>query len=223
MSTERPLYPLLAWLSPAYPVGAYTFSHGIEYTVEAGWIRDADTLREWLRDLLLYGDGQADLVFLAEAWRADDDARLREVQALALAFQPSAEIRLETTAQGTAFLRATAAAWPCAAVERLGRIAPEAAYSVAVGAVARDHGVALPEVLEAYGHAFVANLVSAAVRLVPLGQTDGQVVTASLGGVVRDAAREAAETPLDDVSSSCPLADIAAMRHESQYTRLFRS
>jgi urease accessory protein len=219
------LYRLMTWMSPSYPVGAYSFSHGLESAVECGLMRDASTARNWIGDLMAFGGGQADLVFVAEAWGAAADRnRLSEVHELALAFQPTSEIRLETTAQGAAFVRATAAAWPCPALGLLKQVAgSEYVYPVVVGAVAGSHAVAKDEVMQAYGHAFAANLVSAAVRLVPLGQTEGQKITASLLDDVYSAVVTALSTPLAMVSSSCVMADITSMKHEVQYTRLFRS
>jgi urease accessory protein len=219
------LYRLMTWMSPSYPVGAYSFSHGLESAVDCGLMRDASTARNWIGDLMAFGGGQADLVFVAEAWGAAADRnRLSEVHELALAFQPTSEIRLETTAQGAAFVRATAAAWPCPALGLLKQVAGgEYVYPVVVGAVAGSHAVAKDEVMQAYGHAFAANLVSAAVRLVPLGQTEGQKITASLLDDVYSAVATALSTPLAMVSSSCVMADITSMKHEVQYTRLFRS
>lgn len=219
------LYPLMTWLSPSFPVGAYSFSHGLENAVETGLIADSDGAKRWISDLLTLGDGHADLVFLAHAWAAGDDPQaLAEVHELALAFQPSEEIRVESTAQGNSFLRTVADTWPCDIIKTLQHIAGETVvYPVALGAVARAHAVAQDATLEAYGHAFIANLVSAAVRLVPLGQTDGQRITASLQATVNSEALRAAATPLQYVSSSCLMADITSMQHEIQYTRLFRS
>ena len=225
MSMNEDLYQLMTWMSPSYPVGAYSFSHGLENAVESGLVTDVESTRNWIKNLLTIGDGHADLVFLAAAWSADDDEeQLREVHELALAFQPSAEIHVETTAQGVAFMKTTAAAWPCRNIELLEQIANgPVAYPVVVGSVARSHGVSRDATLLAYGHAFVANLVSAAVRLIPLGQTDGQKITSWLHTHVSAAVAHASTTPLQLVTSSCVMADIASMQHEVQYTRLFRS
>lgn len=219
------LYRLLTWMSPSFPVGAYSFSHGLECAVETRHVTDGTTTLGWIRDLVLIGDGQADLVFLAAAWDATQDReQLRSVHELALAFQPSMEIRLESTAQGSAFMRTMASAWPCAAIDMLADLADGAVcYPVAVGVAARGHGVGKEAAALAYAHAFVANLVSAAVRLIPLGQTDGQKIVSELHDAAATAAVTACATPLESVSSSCMLADIAAMQHEVQYTRLFRS
>lgn len=225
MTTSDNLYRLLTWTSPAYPIGGYAFSHGLENAVERALITDADSTREWIADLILIGDGQADLVFVSQGWESgDDEQAISQVADMALAFQPTAEIRLESVAQGSAFLKTTASAWGCDATDRLQeRLGSVAVYPVVFGAVARHSGVDKSDALHAYAHGFVANLVSAAVRLVPLGQTDGQIITSALMAAVLNAVSSAIDTPLDDVSSSCIMADIASMQHEVQYTRLFRS
>lgn len=225
MATEGALYRLMSWLSPAYPVGAYAFSHGIENAVETGAITDRPTAGDWIESIVTDGNGFADLVFASAAWEfAGHEARLGDVNAFALAFQPTAELYTESTAQGRAFLSVTAEAWECTAIATLQRMARrDIAYPVAVGAVARSHGIDGGELLTAYGHAYAANLVSAAVRLVPLGQTDGQRLTAALLPAVEAAAQRAAGIAYTDVSTSTPMVDIASMNHESQYVRLFRS
>ena len=221
------LYRLMAWLSPAYPVGAFSYSSGIEWAVEAGDIGDAASLERWLAVMIGEGGGFCDAVFLVHAHRAAaaaDDAALRAVAELAAAFAPSKERHLETTAQGRAFLDTTRAAWPCAALERLLAAWDGAvALPVAVGVAGAGHGMPLAPVLPAYLQAMAANLVSAGVRLVPLGQTDGQRVLAALEPVVAATAERALATALDEVGSASFRADLASMRHETQYTRLFRS
>jgi urease accessory protein len=221
------LYRLMAWLSPAYPVGAFSYSSGIEWAVEAGDIRDAETLRRWLAVTIGEGSGFCDAVFFVHAHRAvaaNDDKALRAVAELAAAFVPSKERRLETTAQGRAFLQATRAAWPCAALAHLDAAwRGEVALPVAVGATCAGHGIACAPALHAFLHALTANWISAGIRLIPLGQTDGQRVLAALEAEVAACAARALATPLDDVGSCAMRADIAGMRHETQYTRLFRS
>jgi urease accessory protein len=221
------LYRLMAWLSPAYPVGAFSYSSGIEWVVEAGDITDAATLLDWLSAMLRDGSGFCDAVFFAHAHRAAaaaDDTIITAVAEFAAAFAPTKERHLETTAQGNAFIEATRAAWPCAALDRLKRAWDGAvAYPVAVAVAAAGHGVALEPALAAYLQAVAANLVSAGVRLIPLGQTDGQRVLAALEAVVGDTAQRALVTRLDDIGSAAFRADLATARHETQYTRLFRS
>jgi urease accessory protein len=216
----------MIWLSPAYPVGGFSYSHGLEWTVEAGKVRDAATLGNWIEDILRYGTGRSDAIFLAETWRAvtaGDERRLAEVAELAAAFAPSAERRLETLAQGAAFLGATQAVWPAPALERLAAEVADIAYPVAVAACAAAHGLPLAPTAQAYLQAFAANQVSAGVRLIPLGQTDGLRVLARLEPLIPPLVTGALGASLDDIGSAAAMVDIASMRHETQYTRLFRS
>lgn len=221
------LYRLLAWMSPSYPVGAFSYSHGLEWAVETGDIASAATLVDWLAVVIGEGSGLADATFFVHAHRAvvsGDAAALTAVAELALAFQPSRERLLETTAQGNAFMLATEAAWPADALALLRRAWSGAvAYPVAVGVATSAHGIDEAVALHAFLHAVTANLVSAAVRLVPLGQTDGQRVLAALEPLVEATAALAARTALDDIGGHALRSDIASMRHETQYTRLFRS
>jgi urease accessory protein len=177
--------------------------------------------------MLRDGSAFCDAVFFAHAHRAAaaaDDTIITTVAEFAAAFSPTKERHLETTAQGNAFIEATRAAWPCAALDRLKRAWDGAvAYPVAVAVAAAGHGVALEPALAAYLQAVAANLVSAGVRLIPLGQTDGQRVLAALEAVVGDTAQRALVTRLDDIGSAAFRADLATARHETQYTRLFRS
>ena len=221
------LYRLMAWLSPAYPIGAFSYSSGIEWAVEAGDISDAMSLRRWLTVMIAEGGGFCDAVFFVHAHRAaagGDDAALRAVAELAAAFAPSKERHLETTAQGRAFLDTTRAAWPCAALDRLLAVWDGAvALPVAVGVACAGHGVPLAPALHAYLHALAANLISAGVRLVPLGQTDGQRVLAALEPVLPRP--RSGRSPRRSTRSAAPRSapTSPSMRHETQYTRLFRS
>jgi urease accessory protein len=221
------LYRLLAWLSPAYPIGAFSYSSGIEWAIEAGEINDAAMLRAWLTVMIAEGSMFCDAVFFVHAFRAAAEgnaAALREVGELAVAFASSKERHLETTAQGRAFLEVTRAAWPSAALDRLQALADSAiALPIAVATACAGHGIALAPALQCYVQAAAANLVSAGVRLIPLGQSDGQRVLAALEPVVAATVERALNTGLDDVGSAAVRADLASMRHETQYTRLFRS
>jgi len=221
------LYRLMAWLSPAYPVGAFSYSGGIEWAVEAGDIKDAETLRLWLAVILGDGGGFSDAVFFTHAHSAaaaNDDPALRLVAGLAAAFVPSKERFLETTAQGRAFMEATQAAWPCPALTRFAAVwQGPVALPVAVAVACAGHAIARAPALHAFLHALAANWISAGVRLIPLGQTDGQRVLAALESDVGATAARALETPLDEVGTCAFRADLAGMRHEAQYTRLFRS
>jgi urease accessory protein len=219
------LYRLMAWLSPSYPVGAFSYSHGIEWLVESGAVQDKDTLMAWIAELLTRGSGRNDAILFAESWRAAGDGQtLCRICEIASAFAASAERALETEAQGQAFSDVTRRTWASPALDRLAALYSGAVcYPVAVGVAVADHGITLAPGLRAYLHAFTANLVSAGVRLVPLGHSDGQRVMQALEGAVEDAAAIGEAQGLSGLASSTIMADIAAMKHETQYTRLFRS
>jgi urease accessory protein len=218
---------LFVWLSPAFPVGAFAYSHGLEWAVEAGDIADAASLQNWLEDLCDFGASRADARLFAAAHRAvvaEDWGALNETNELAIALAGSSERRLETSAQGLAFVSAARAAWHCAALERLPQAGGDAiAYPIAVAAVAAGHGFALETALAAFVVAIFANLVSASVRLSAIGQTDGQRVIASLLPRLAAMAGECADGDLEKLGSCAFRSDLAALKHETQYSRLFRS
>lgn len=221
------LYRLMTWLSPAFPVGAFSYSSGIEWAVEAGDIADAASLRDWLAAMLAEGSGFCDGVFLAQSHRAvsqHDEAALRETAELAAAFAPSRERQLETTTQGRAFIEIARSAWNCEGLDEvIAACAGPIVYPVAVGVVSAAHAIPLAPAMHGFLHALVSNWISAGARLVPLGQTDSQRVLAALEPVVVSTASRALETGLDDLASATFRADLASLRHETQYTRLFRS
>ena len=218
---------LQIWLSPAFPVGAFAYSHGLEKAVEFGWVRDRPTLQDWLVDLVKHGSLRNDLILLAVAWGSvtrGDDRALAEAAEVSVAFQPSAERHLETTQQGRSFLSAIEAAWPCDAIAGLrSATRGEVGYPVAVGVAAAGYGVPLGATLNAYGLAFIGNLVAAAIRLSVIGQTDGQRIIAALLLAIEAVAAFAAKATLDDLGGAAFRSDIASLAHETQYTRLFRS
>jgi len=218
---------LLAWFSPGFPVGAFAYSHGLEWAVERDWVRDRASLTEWLRDLLVHGAIRNDMILLGEASRAaaaSEWARLSEINTFALALQPSAERHLETVTQGNAFLETVRAAWSHAGLDDVARaVAPDVAYPVAVGATAAVDGLPLAETLHAFALAAVSNLTSAAIRLSVVGQTDAQRTIAALMSDLSASAAAAVGATLDDIGGVVYRSDIASLAHETQYTRLFRS
>ncbi|WP_299691984.1 urease accessory UreF family protein [uncultured Tateyamaria sp.] len=203
---------LMQWLSPAFPVGAFAYSHGLEQVIADGTVSEARSLQDWLSALLAHGSGRADAVLLAAAYQADDTA---QVDATARAFAAGAERLQETDLQGAAFCDTARAVW--------GLDLTGLTYPVAVGAAARAMDIPLTDTLPLYLHAFVSNLVSVAQRAMPLGQTDGQRVLSALAPVIDATAHAASTATLDDLASSCFAADIAAMRHETLQPRIFRT
>jgi urease accessory protein len=226
-SETASLYRLMTWLSPSFPVGAFSYSSGLEWAVEAGDITDAASLQHWLSSMLTDGTGLCDGIFLAHIYRAalaGDDALLAEVAELASAFVTSRERHLETTAQGRAFIEIARAAWNWTPLDRLVAACEGAiVYPAAVGLVSAAHGVPLAPTVHAFLHALTSNWISAGARLVPLGQTDSQRLLARLEPIVAATAKRALAASLDDLRGATFRADLASMRHETQYTRLFRS
>ncbi|MBB3611383.1 urease accessory protein UreF [Rhizobium sp. BK602] len=214
------LLRLMAWLSPAFPVGSFAYSGGLERAVHDGLVKDATGLGDWIVALIRHGSAWNDAVLLAEAHGVGEDAaRLAKVAELAEALAGSKERHQETMLLGEAFLSA-AGAWSHAVFSIL---AAKTAYPVAVGAVARAHGISLEEALAAFLHALASQMVSAGIRLGVSGQKDGVAILAALEDVIADAAKRAAQSSLDDLGSATVQADIASLRHETLGTRLFRS
>jgi urease accessory protein len=214
------LIRLMTWLSPAFPVGGFAFSGGLEAAVVEGHVSGADELASWLETLLVSGALRNDAILLAEAHCAfDQPDRLSEVASLAAALAGSAERHQEAVRQGDAFL-AAASAWPQPVLALLGA---NTAYGVAVGAVAAANGVSLGETLVAFLQAQCSQLVSAAIRLGIIGQTQGVATVAGLEPAILRQAEEVRGLGLDDLGSATVIADMLSMRHEVQYSRLFQS
>jgi len=208
---------LLTWLSPGFPTGAYAYSHGLEWAIETLDIRDGGTLRDWLVGIIEHGSARTDTILLRHAHRAANHPQsLRDIVALALATAAGRERYDEALAQGRAFLRA-AAGW------KTPELPEDTPYAVAVGAMAGAHGIDEDTTAVAYLQTFASNLISAAVRLVPLGQTTGLQTLAALEPVILRTAACAEHATFDDLGGCAFRSDLAAMRHETQYTRLFRS
>ncbi|RUV17917.1 urease accessory protein UreF [Mesorhizobium sp. M7A.F.Ca.MR.228.00.0.0] len=222
--TDQPsniaLLRLMAWLSPAFPVGGFSYSHGLERAAHDGLVADAESLADWLETLVEIGSGWNDAVLFAESWRrARGTGDLDEVAALAEALAGSRERHTETMLQGAAFLKA-AAAWPNPV---LARLPAECAYCVAVGAIAGGNGIALQDALSAFLQTFFSNLVQAAIRLGIVGQSAATALLAGFEPLALATASRAARSTLDDLGGCAFVSDVMAMKHETQYSRLFRS
>lgn len=224
------LLRLLTWLSPSFPVGAYSYSHGLEYAVEAGLVQDRESLRGWVGTIAAEGSGRVDAGLLRaahEAVAARDEADFAWALERADAWRASRELGVESEDQGRAFLAAVAGPWPAAGLDwargQAARAGRPLMYPVAVGAAAAAWEIPLAPALDAYLHALAANLVSAGLRLIPLGQRDGQRILAALEAPLLEAGARARARPRGELGAATPMVDWASARHEIQYTRLFRS
>lgn len=220
------LYALQTWLSPSFPVGAYTYSHGLENAFENGLVTNVEEAVDWIGDIVSCGNGFADAVFLHEALTAivtKDEKRLAHVTEYATAFCGTQELRLESEQQGAAFVDTVQAIDRNPGLDLLAKSPAPYPYAVALGAAAGGIGIAPAAAITAYLHALVGNLSSALVRIIPLGQTDGQRIITRLKPVVETSAAKALETAMEDVSTATLMVDLSSMQHETQYTRLFRS
>jgi len=227
MLSERALYQLLAWNSPAYPTGAFSYSHGLEWAVEEGSVKDVVQLVSFIEAVLTRGGGWVDAVLFAHTWRAASlgEQAVDEISELGAAFRGTAETALESLQQGSAFLQITRQAWPHPAIEAFARrhAGRDVAHAVVVGLTCSVHGIALQPALSSYLHAVAANLVSAGVRLIPLGQTHGQLAVAHLLPIVESVTERAERVDLEDLGTAAPGLERCSALHETQYTRLFRS
>lgn len=214
------LLRLVTWMSPAFPVGAFSYSSGLEQAVHDRLVTDDGALRIWLETVVSQGSGWNDALLLAESYCAvNDHARLAAAAELAEALAGSRERHMETMLQGQAFV-AAARSWPHPVLHALPQ---SVAYPVAVGAVAGAHETGLEPALAAYLNASVSNAVSVAIRCGVIGQRDGVGVIAALEPAIATTAVKAAGASLEDLGSATITADISALRHESLHSRLFRS
>ena len=219
-----------SWLSPAFPAGSYSYSHGIEWAVEAGHIHDRKSLVDWLEADLCYGSGRNEAIFFIEAWRSaidDDREKLLEIAELAAAFRSTSEFALETSQQATACLATLRRVWSDPLIESLSELLLERSVaptlSVVLGVRTATQSIPATLALPAFLQSYTAHLVTAGVRLVPLGQTDGQLAIAELEPAVLAVAAKAEEATIHDLGSAAFMVDLASASHETQYTRLFRS
>jgi len=225
MTTTDPALRLQSWFSPAFPIGAFSYSHGLEPLIDDGAVDDRESLIAAVETLLAMGSGRVEAAFFAAAWQAAPDVNAAAHLALeASAWIPTAELTLEAERQGDAFLQTVSAAWPHPALVALTEALPERPpLSVVAGFASAVHGASLETALPLFLQAFAVNLISAGVRLVPLGQTDGQIATARLEAAVAAAAAMAIADGFDSAWTATPAHDIHSMRHETQYARIFRS
>jgi urease accessory protein len=229
-AAPRSLIRLQNWLSPAFPTGSYSYSHGLEWAVESNQVYDRTSLVDWLDADLRFGSARNDAIFFVEAWRCAADGnhtRLWETAELSAAFRATSEFALEASQQGASCLATLRDVWRDPTVDALSEglrqrsIRP--VMPIVIAARSAADGVPVGTALRAFLFASVSNLVIAGVRLIPLGQTDGQRALAELEDAVLEASERALTAGIDDLGSAALMVDFASMLHETQYTRLFRS
>ena len=208
------LLTLAQWLSPAYPTGAFAWSHGLEAAVAERRVTDAAGLEGWVADLLAHGSGRTDAILLGEGFRAEP-AGLPDLDDLALALAASSERLAETREQGAAFAAVTRAVW--------GFDLPDMALPLAVGRSAALAGLPLKPVVQLHLQGLASAQVQAALRLMPLGQTAGQAVLHRLSSLCARVAEESLSLTTEDIGTCALGLDLAAMRHETLSPRIFRS
>ena len=219
------LYRLLAWLSPSFPTGAFSYSHGLEAVAEAGAVYDRTTLQGWIAAIIEHGSGRIDTDILRDAYRAaeaGDPAALTAANRRGIAFRATSELALESAQQGEAFLGTCVTAWPDPFLEAWNP-GEGVCFPAAFAAAAACGAIALDDALLGYLHAFASNLMSAGLRLGLIGHTDGQRILAGLEPLIVSAAAAAKRRDSADFGSATFAVDLASMAHETQYSRLFRS
>lgn len=217
---------LQSWLSPAFPNGAYSYSHALEWAIEAGCIYDRTSLVDWLDADLRYGSGRNEVVFFVEAYRCaidEDLSRLTRVAELAAVSRGTSEFALESSQQATACLNTLRQVWPDSILNVFFELQVQPVLAVVLGARSAKERIPAGVALPAFLHSYLANLVIAGVRLIPLGQTDGQLAIAELEHTVLSASARASCATLNDLGSAGFMVELASIFHETQYTRLFRS
>ncbi|MHB9117354.1 MAG: urease accessory protein UreF [Burkholderiales bacterium] len=218
------LLRLLQLASPALPVGAYTYSQGLEWAVESGAVKNETDALAWIGDCLEFGVGRFEAVYLAHmlaAWRGGDEAALAGLDAEFLASRESAELRAETVQMGYSLARLLADL-PDFPAQRLAAFA-EPSFPLAWSCAVAEWAIAAEDAVAAYLWAWAENQAMAALKSVPLGQTAGQRLLLGLGQRIAALAGEIAAAPLDSTHNYLPAFAIASSRHETQYTRIFRS
>ncbi|NOD97216.1 urease accessory protein UreF [Ruegeria sp. HKCCD6228] len=213
--TEADILTLTQWLSPAYPVGGFAYSHGLETAIDEGAVASSQDAEAWISDVQEHGSGWNDALFVVSAYNAQDNDELISVDTKARAICASSERKMETELLGQAFGTVTGDVWDLD-IQQL-------SYPVSVGYAAHLQGLPILLTTKLYLQAFASNLVACATRLVPLGQTDAQKLIRNLTPLCARIAEQAQMAGLDELSSTAFLTDIASMRHEIQYSRIFRT
>ena len=212
MHTDLKFMTVMQWMSPAFPIGAFAYSHGLEWAIDKGHVSNGKKLQNWITDLLEYGSLRTDAIFISLILRGYDAKKMNE---LSIALCPAGERLLETKLQGTAFAKVIEDVWK----QNVG----ELSLPIAVALAAKNQSIEQDFILPAYLHAFCSNLVSVAIRLIPIGQTEGQRIMLGLSSKISDLVQSASESEIDDLNSACFFSDVSAMEHEHLQPRVFKT
>ena len=212
MHTDLKFMTVMQWMSPAFPIGAFAYSHGLEWAIDKDHVSNGEKLQKWITDLLEYGSLRTDAIFISLILRGHDAKKMNE---LSMALCPAGERLLETKLQGSAFAKVIEDVWQ----QDIG----ELSLPIAVALAAKNQSIEQDLILPAYLHAFCSNLISAAIRLIPIGQTGGQRILLELYTTISDLVQTASESEIDDLNSACFFSDVSAMEHEYLQPRIFKT
>ena len=212
MHTDVKFMTVMQWMSPAFPIGAFAYSHGLEWAIDKGHVKNGEKLQKWITDLLEYGSLRTDAISISLILRGHDFKKMNE---LSMALCPARERLLETKLQGSAFAKIIEDVWQ----QDIG----ELSLPVAVALAAKNESIEQDLILPAYLQAFCSNLISVAIRLIPIGQTEGQRIMFELSSTISDLVQSASESEIDDLNSACFFSDVSAMEHEHLQPRIFKT
>ena len=210
--TDSKLITVMQWLSPAFPIGGFAYSHGLEWAINKGYVSNREELQNWISDLLEYGSLKNDAILIKLVLQGSDP---KEINELAMALCPASERLSETQLQGGAFCKIMREVW--------GLEIDELTLPIALALAAKNESIDQNLVVPAYLHSFCSNLISVAMRLIPIGQTDGQKTLRELSPLISDSVRAVAKSDKDDLGSACFLSDVSAMQHEYLQPRVFKT
>ena len=208
---HKDVMTLQAWFSPAFPTGAFSYSHGMESAIHDGLITDAESLKNWIAFLLSHGSGRNDGLFLKAAYEG-----VAEANALCLALCSSKERFCETTELGQAFIRVVKASYGV-------KLPDQAAYPIAVGKAAQEFNLDLTLTIQSYLQAFASNLISVGIRTIPIGQQAGQACLVQLYPVIEKITKKIKIATLDELGSATFVSDLMAIKHEKSAPRIYRT
>ena len=220
MKNFNNILKLLTWNNQAFPIGSYSFSSGLEYAVESNLITTGYELQSWLKNLLNFGSIQTDAILLVEAWKLmkkKKNRNLIELNNFAISLNQSYEKYIENYEQGKSFIKITSDAWNHKFQSK------NLTFPLAYASSAYQENIKLEDTLISYLHANLCNLLSAGIKLIPLGQTEGQRIQIKLNLYIEEEYKIILKKDMNDIGNCGWVNDIVSMQHENQFTRIFRT